>query len=127
MQETYLTRRFGDLVPVRQLHNGLWRYQCARVRANGEVCGIFRDLRRESARNYFCCAACGELLRSQPKPRRKKTISTRNFTHVRAEFTPEQWKLYYEYLGRRKSFEDQKEAVELVMLDLPNKGLRRAA
>lgn len=127
MQDPYLNKRFGNLAPVRQLHNGLWRYRCERIKANGEVCGIFRDLRRKTAKNYFCCATCAEFLREQPRPRRKKTVSLRNYLKVRADFTPEQWRFYYQILRGRKSVEDQRDAVELVLIEQPGQRLSKAA
>lgn len=127
MRNTFPPAHLGDLELVRQLSNGLWRYRCARVKPNGEVCGIFRDLRRETAKNYFCCATCGMFLREQPRPRRKITVGPRNFQQIRAGFTPAQMQIYYEYLGRRTSLEDQREAIDLVLLDLPLAGLKRAA
>jgi hypothetical protein len=127
MQETDLTKRHGDLIPERRLSNGLIRYRCARIRAHGQACGNVRDLQRKRARNYFCCVECASFLREQPRPRKKITVSLRNFTKIRARFTPEQWTLYYEMLGRRQSVEDQKDIVELVLLEEPGWSRRRAA
>jgi hypothetical protein len=112
----YLSKRFGDLVPVRPLANGLWRYRCERIKPSGRVCGNVRDIRRAWARMYKSCVECGREASTQAS-RRGHQVKRTNFKSERAKFTPEQWKRYYEILRHRTSLEDQKEATEIVLFE----------
>jgi hypothetical protein len=107
-----------DLIFVKILSNGLARYRCTRQR-NGVECGNLRDLDKHSARLYRSCVECAELAKRLRV--KKETVTFYNYQRVRANFTPSQLQRYGEILRGRKTAEDQKDAVELVILEVKNR------
>jgi hypothetical protein len=105
-----------DLIFVKILSNGLDR--CTRQR-NGVECGNLRDLDKHSARLYRSCVECAELAKRLRV--KKETVTFYNYQRVRANFTPSQLQRYGEILRGRKTAEDQKDAVELVILEVKNR------
>jgi hypothetical protein len=106
-----------DLTFITLLPNGLARYRCKRLR-NGVRCDNLRDLDKYVAKLYRSCVECAELAkRSRVK---KQTVTHYNYKRVRDNFTPSQLERYGEILRGRKTSEDQKEAVELVVLEIKN-------
>jgi hypothetical protein len=107
----YTGAHIGDLVALCRLPNGLWRYLCVRQK-NGRPCGNTRDILRKRVSNYSSCAECGlESLWHDKK------ITMLNFKKLRASFNPAQWKKYYGVLRGRTALEDQRDAVEIVILE----------
>lgn len=102
----------GDLVPVSYIAHGTWLYRCTRVKFDGNICGLTRELNPRIARKYSCCEECGKAARGHGKGGKKRP-QTMNLTL-------EQTKRYLEILNGREGGEAAREALEILSIEMRN-------
>lgn len=120
MTDPNLFKRYGDLVAVCQLFASTqWRYRCTRIKRDGTICQNTRDLERERAHLYNSCAECGKEAKKRFGGNRSVGFG---YKKVIEKFSPEQMARYYEILRGREGAECERDAVELVCIEIRNQG-----